>query len=369
MGKFITNSSDLIATTNTMMQISAQGQQNVLKIKEIMEKEEAERKVEISELEFDTISFIASNGRFFLNMPELNKIMEHISRVEIKVGIKKLPIGAFLIKGYFISVKQSNYKWGIDQFDQVIEKETPLKPRALLNRGINRANLNDYERAIEDIQNAIKSRPGNMLYEFYLLDTKLLHARKEETLTGKTNLKNELLSKFTELFNRCMQQSAPEPGEEMKLAQLLNRIGTDLASLLIWECSESISKVNEVLDIIPSKKSIVLFLKLECIFKNNTIPDNGLLDHCIESLSQEYENSAELNGKILRGLSILQCHLWNKDQNAFNAIKPKVRGNADVFKQTFGEEAIVFSPISRKNESIVEIINQIDTMSKKLKAN
>jgi hypothetical protein len=360
---FMTNSSNLISTTDKMMQISSKGQEDVLQIKQHMEIEKKERENEIRELEFDTISFIATHGRFDLNRQELEKIMEHISMVERKTGITNLPIEAFLIKGYFRSVIQSSYEWGIEEFNKVIEKETLLKPRALLNRGINRANLNDYDGAIDDIQNAIKSRQGNILYEFYLLDTKLLKSRKEKAFTGKPELQNELLAKLEDLFNRCMQPTAPDLGEGMKLSQLQIRIGTDLASLLIWECNKSILDVNAVLDTVP-QVSLILFLKLECKNKYDTIPDtDSLLNQCIKMLSQDYAGSIESKSKILRGLSLAQCYSWKKDRDALNDIKIKLRGDTDILKQTIGEKVTIFSPISRKNESAVEIIKQIDAMN------
>jgi hypothetical protein len=364
---FMKRSNDLIEATVKVMNISGLAQSEVSKFKEQNDQRESQNREEIRRLETHTNRFLTTHGRFIYSNTECQTIRNMINQTERSVGTPNLPTSAFLIRGYYASLEESNSLWGIQEFTRVIDRTDDLLiPRALLNRGINRANLGQYNLATEDIQRALNERQGNLLYKFYLVDTQLLEARHNVTITGNPispNLINSLRTDLFFLFNNCLGATAVEPGEEMRLSLLQIRIVSDLLSFLIWNVDDSGVEVRQILDNLPvnvCEHIFILFFKFTNQRRLNVLQHNDVdLENWVGKVRGEYQISVELNRKILRGMFLLHGYCWQNNVNLLNEFKLTLSHDVNIFGQRFGQGVTIFSPISQQNRFIPEILNEI----------
>jgi tetratricopeptide (TPR) repeat protein len=349
---------ELINAMCNMTDLANQSQRNVASLAETIRNWELRKEQSLTDLHRQLITFALKYNRFNVPARELDYAFQAISSVRTtwRVEEEELPIEALLVQGLHDTLKYGDNARAIREFTKVIDSPRAgkeLKEQALLNRGINRANLQQYADASKDFEAATRENPQNLLYQFYRLDTKLLEARER----NDANAALKLLPNFEKLAEQTRSKaflSAPIDNAELRA-----RVARSYGSLLIFQAH----KYDEAEALLSQgfllHDAFAPYLRL-CAFDQAHRPAPGSLlpDYLKRSLS-EYQRRQEPRGQLLRGMILAQCYHWAGDQNALLRLKDELMKVVDTLGGMFGTETTVFSPITQRNERLDEIRQQI----------
>jgi hypothetical protein len=319
---------ELIFSMKNMTDLATQSQELALKVEKKIKENEEQKRQALQELAEKVRPLAEGRDTRFNKTVQhsLADAVEEVNHTQFTYGASgaELPAVVHLVRGYHYSVIAGNYRRGDEEFGKVIAdpKSSPRQREiAYYNRGINGANMRQYDRALDDFKEASKLNPTNLFYQFYRLDTLLLKAREDGGDPGKlaAEFKNLTLA-----VRRAGDESLCEP---LSRRQLLGRVLLSYASLLVFNTrnyreAERLLRDPEVQEDLFANYLTLAAKKEEDV---TAALDAETVGGCLEKAKAGHGSAIEQRSRLLRGMILQQCYRWSSNhENDLKALRPQL---------------------------------------------
>jgi F0F1-type ATP synthase membrane subunit b/b' len=354
---------ELIGSMKNMTDLATQSQELALNVEKKLKETEAQKREALQELA-EKVRTLAEgrDTRFNKRLQhDLADAVEEVNHTQFTYGASgaELPAVVHLVRGYHYSVIAGNYRRGDEEFGKVIA-DARSSPRqreiAHYNRGINRANLRQYDPALADFQEAGKLNPANLFYQFYLFDTALLKAREDGGDPGN------LAVEFQKLIQEVRRAGDDALCEPLSRRGLLNRVLLSYASLLVFNTRKYGEAERLLQDPAVQEDLFAGYLALAAKKEKDpaAVLDADAVNLCLERAKAGHGSAIEQRSRLLRGLILQQCYRWSSNhENDLKALRPQLLADVAFLERAGGASLTVFSPLTQKNEPLQRIREQI----------
>lgn len=147
--------------------------------------------------------------------------------------------------------------------------------------------------------------------------------------------------------------------EPLTQQQLLTRALLDYADLLI-----DAGKHDEGIPILSSEalkeNLFAMFMSLRAERQQGTAIRPEAVASCRDKAEAAYRSEIEPRSRLLRGMILQKCCSWSPDGNATAlALRSQLLADVALLEKQEGANSTAFSPVTRKNERLPKIRDQI----------